>query len=391
MKRIIVLTAAVGLCLSLQARTIVVKDSVRAETMTTIVEGFDVADTYTSYSNTAPRVYEEQIGWQIVHGRICSADSKFGKDNNCVILVTNADKASAATCASLKSEKVYGVKKVTWFAAKKSSEIISQILYISNDGETWNTKKISGLALDTYVNTYTVEFDAPTDIYMRITCSGKVDERLYIDDIVIETYPWEYSSHEEEKWDFTKEVTKDSACIVCYDKAVEAGDFAGAEFYEIAYQTMDGIVVDEVKELEAGMPYVMLATDTQFGCDWTGDAVMQAGNHNGLYGTLTEITNSEELENMWIISGNELWQIGTDCQMGPNKGYINMSQVPTTETTLAPGRKRVTLSGSGNGVSTALPFRTIPNKIRCGLTMRSGRLMVCKEGNIYSLCGERIR
>lgn len=79
---------------------------------------------------------------------------------------------------------------------------------------------------------------------------------------------------------------------ICLDKNVTTS--LGASFYEIAYrEDRNGepykVNFDEVKTLEAGVPYIFLAEDEQITVVYGDETAIAASSKNGLVGTFTAI------------------------------------------------------------------------------------------------------
>ena len=89
-----------------------------------------------------------------------------------------------------------------------------------------------------------------------------------------------------------------------------------------------------------------------------GDAIADPSNHNGLYGTFTDIndgpagTPSNELENNHMLSNNQIMKCLGNCQLPANRAYFKLGEIPTTEPTLMPGRRRVALGVQGENEAT---------------------------------------
>ena len=137
---------------------------------------------------------------------------------------------------------------------------------------------------------------------------------------------------------------------------------SGATFFEIAYKDNNGVYMDEVTELEAGVPYVFQATDTKLVIAHDGTIATEPISYNGLYGTFTEIPDvaatSDKTE--YILANNQICECGSNCKVPANRAYIVLDEVPTTETPVQQGRRRVGMSMQGDNQTTGVENTIVP-------------------------------
>ena len=117
---------------------------------------------------------------------------------------------------------------------------------------------------------------------------------------------------------------------ICLPYSVENAEWSGATFYEIAGKHMfenvvTSISLRKVSHLEAGRPYIFLSESDTLSAAYSGVMTETAGSHNGLVGSLVGMDVDE---GMYLINENVVRQCGTGCSIGPNRAYINMSEVP---------------------------------------------------------------
>ncbi len=398
------------------ARPVVVRDSARAEEPVVITESFVSAQSGMGYGD---RSYTGAITWQLKNGKVDNSYSMFGADNNCAILEDNGG-TIAAEAASLTSEKIQGLREVRCKLKRSSASSKTQIgIYISKDQNKWfditnmysitltwdggtmtcSKSEMNELYIPTSASpTYTFSIALPrdTDVYVRWTAYNAKNQYAFIDDVELVTHPWVYSQHEEEIPDYTRSTDADHQIgIVCWPQAVHKNDYAGATFYEVAYRvgTADqptDFVVSEVEDLEAGMPYLYIASGSAITADGNGESVTTAQHRNGLYGALTKIENSEMLGNKWVLFQNELWQIAptSTASIKANSGYIDMTEVPEENTfTPVPGRQYRSLSG--HGIVTA--ERKIIASMNRNKVLLDGELVIIKDGQQYDILGRNRR
>ena len=166
---------------------------------------------------------------------------------------------------------------------------------------------------------------------------------------------WNHGSYSRE------ELTADKFGTICLPKGGIAE--SGATFFEIAYKDANGIYMDEVTTLEAGMPYVFQATDTKLVIAYDGTTATEPTNYKGLYGTFEDIAdvaavNSDKTE--YILSNNQICECSSGCKVPANRAYIVLDEVPTTETPVQQGRRRVGMSMQGENQTTGVENTIVP-------------------------------
>lgn len=130
---------------------------------------------------------------------------------------------------------------------------------------------------------------------------------------------------------YVRNVASGDYGTICLPYAVAAEDMAGAEFFSIAGKVLkDGepqsIVLEQVATLEAGVPYVFSATSDKLIATYSGKAVAEAGESNGLIGSFE---GQDVAEGMYLISDqNKVQCCGTGCKISGNRAYIDMDKVP---------------------------------------------------------------
>lgn len=148
---------------------------------------------------------------------------------------------------------------------------------------------------------------------------------------------------------------------ICLDKNVTTSQ--GASFYEIAYrEDQNGepykVNFDEVKTLEAGVPYIFLAEDEQITVVYGDETAIAASSKNGLVGTFAAIQDGAAgaagnmLEGNYLVNNNQIRRCLGNCSLPANRAYIRMDEVTTNAVAPLPGRRRVTLQNAATGTAT---------------------------------------
>lgn len=181
----------------------------------------------------------------------------------------------------------------------------------------------------------------------------------------------------------------------------EVKEVTGASLWEIAYLTNNTLVLEESKTIEAGLPYIFQAEQERIeGIIMTNLTVTTsptnaneglAGAKNGLHGTL-ETIRDKALEGKYVMANNEFVRCGSGCELGANRAYMVLEEVPTTATPAKEGVRRIVMK---MGETTGLEFRAetidrskkqVPRK----LYGADGRLYISVNGQLIGMDGQVI-
>lgn len=184
-------------------------------------------------------------------------------------------------------------------------------------------------------------------------------------------------------------LTEGNLGTICVPYPVTA--LTGASVWEIAYITDNTLVLEESKTIEAGMPYIFEAERERIeGITGTAALVPEAQAKNGLHGTLT-IMRDEELEGKYVMANNQLVRCGSGCELGANRAYMELSEVPTTATPAKEGVRRMALECSVESVECSVENverskKHVPRK----LYGADGRLYISVNGQVIGINGQRV-
>lgn len=161
----------------------------------------------------------------------------------------------------------------------------------------------------------------------------------------------------------------------------------GAVFFEIAYKDGSCVYMDQVTQLEAGVPYIFKATAEQLSVTYDPNTEVYdaATDVNGLYGTFVEIVDGELgvasniLEGNYIIFNNELRRCGARCKLGEYRAYVDLDEVSTQQVAPLPGRQRIGMNVQGGNETTALD----------NITEGNGTITPTMEGT-YDVLGRKL-
>ena len=172
---------------------------------------------------------------------------------------------------------------------------------------------------------------------------------------------------------------------ICLPRDVAAGDYSGAEFYQVVERTSDYITLEEVTELAAGQAYIFAATATSLTCTYSGSTVAApapASMANVLQGVFDDGTVPS---GMWFLHNNKLYQSNGSNAVGANRAYLTDL---TPSVAPAPGRKHV-----------RMPIQRIAADIekvqgddaQCTKLIRDGQLYLLYNGTMYNVQGQIVK
>ena len=194
-------------------------------------------------------------------------------------------------------------------------------------------------------------------------------------------------------FDYTRNVSGNYATI-CLPKA---GKIIGATLYEIAYygEASKKIFFDEIVngEMEAGIPYIFqpaagVEKINVYYSDNTAEDVV-AGDRNGLIGfyNLTDPTARHYItqdEGFYILYNNQYWLVsGREAYVENYRAFIQLNQIRPSEPTLAPGRRRISMSVNDTQTTTGVENGELING-------ENGVQKVLIDGELFILRGEKM-
>ena len=199
--------------------------------------------------------------------------------------------------------------------------------------------------------------------------------------------------------DYTRNVSGNYATI-CLPKA---GQIIGATLYEIAYygETSEKIFFDEIVngEMEAGIPYIFqpaagVEKINVYYSDNTAEDVV-AGNRNGLIGfyNLNDPAARQDITQnagYYILYNNQYWLVsGRAAYVENYRAYIKLNQITPSEPTLAPGRRRISMSV--NDTQTTTGFENAEANEAPRKVLINGELFILRGEKMYDAKGQLVK
>ena len=181
---------------------------------------------------------------------------------------------------------------------------------------------------------------------------------------------------------------------ICLPYNVPESKRTGATFYKIAYKDLANsvIVLEEVGDMVAGVPYIFHSSALEIVCNYGIDYSSDALSENGLIGSFEQREISDGYDNYYVLYSNQLWKAGSGVSVGANRAYIDISDVCEVgeAPSQAPGRKRVTMAVEGEQTSTNI-HNISTTQGTAEKVLINGSLYVMRDGTIYNISGQIVK
>lgn len=190
---------------------------------------------------------------------------------------------------------------------------------------------------------------------------------------------------------YTRDVPADHYGTICLPRA-SASLSAGMTVYRVLSDQTDGIMLEQVNAMEAGVPYFFYSTATQISVTMTGAAVLTPQNGNGLIGNLgpapVEIPNDPD--NYILGSDNSLYFIDVaGIMLGANRAYLDRSTI-VSASPVSSAPKRV--MGAHRAPQTTTDMEQLESETNGNeKRIQDGQLIIRHGENWYNATGVRIK
>ena len=187
-----------------------------------------------------------------------------------------------------------------------------------------------------------------------------------------------------EKETYTRTVTAGKFGTLCLPFG---GTVEGAELFECVGQETGKVYIASVTKLQAGVPYIFLATGTELAVYSDGTTAATPGDHNGLHGTFDDETQVA-LGN-YILKDNELRPSDGTAKVNANRAYLVMSEVPGGAPQQMPGRRYIGMSVQGENAATGLDNITNGENTTTKF-IENGQLIIIRNGEKFNAQGQKL-
>lgn len=227
-----------------------------------------------------------------------------------------------------------------------------------------------------------------------------VDIAIYVPCGSLETYRQRWSSFTNiqetgcEPEEYTRSTTPGNYGTICLPKDVAHEDIQGGVFFNIVYAVTNtngevtGILMEEeTGDLVAGKPYIFRATADELVLPYTGEAVANPLETNGLVGNLSE-TPLAVPQGMYVLSNNQIRKLnGGTATAGQNRAYIDLTNVAKLNYVPSATPNRVMLNVEGSSEATDL--ENLHGK-DVQKVIRDGQLLIIRDGKTYNVLGNTL-
>lgn len=189
---------------------------------------------------------------------------------------------------------------------------------------------------------------------------------------------------------YTRNVPADHYGTICLPRA-SASLSDGMKVYRVLSDQTDGIMLEEVNAMEAGVPYFFYSTATTISVTMTGAAVLTPQNGNGLIGNFgpASVKIPNETDNYILGSDNTLYYIDqAGIRLDANRAYLDRSTINQSTPSGMP--KRVMGIHKAPSVATALD-NTGSQNILPVKKLINGRLVIQVGDQLYDVTGTQVK
>jgi hypothetical protein len=184
---------------------------------------------------------------------------------------------------------------------------------------------------------------------------------------------------------YTRTVTNGNYGTICLPRASSV--IEGATMYRIVGgNASEGITIEEVASMEAGKPYIFLASADQLAVTMTG-ARADVQTANGLIGNLGEAAITvPQNGHSYVLSTNLLSLVDDDVTIAPNRAYIDMDAITPVAPAQGAKRRVIATYNQATGIEDASATFGGSEKI-----FENGVLYILRDGVKYNATGARVQ
>ena len=187
---------------------------------------------------------------------------------------------------------------------------------------------------------------------------------------------------------YTRNVTNGNYGTICLPRASKT--ITGATIWRAVDKNTEGVVIEQVHQMEAGVPYFFQATANQLKVEMQG-ATVAATSANGLVGHI----NVEGLKhlvpqgsNYYVLSQNQLYYVDSDVYLPTNYAYVNVNDIASLAAVTGMPRRTMSLPGRENTTTSldAIEGTSTPTKV-----MKDGQIYIMHNEQMYNLLGTIVK
>lgn len=190
---------------------------------------------------------------------------------------------------------------------------------------------------------------------------------------------------------------------ICVPCDVRAEDIQGCTCFEVLGTTGTGdnqvIHLGSVDSMKAGLPYIYVGDEDASQVKWTysGQAVSNPGNKNGLYGTFEDISSSTNfLTGKYLLTVDSIGRVvfglcADGSSLSAKKAYLILDKVTQLSTApSAPGRQLLSIGSPNMGPTTMLDECRRVECYKVEKVWIRGQWVIRRGNKMYTLYGQPI-
>ena len=187
---------------------------------------------------------------------------------------------------------------------------------------------------------------------------------------------------------YTRDVTNGNYGTICLPRASKT--ITGATMWRAVDKNAEGVVIEQVNQMEAGVPYFFQATADVLRVEMQGET-KPAGKANGLVGYI-DVEGKMLLvprgDNFFVLSQNQLYFVDSDVYLPSNYAYVNINEMSPLAPVAGMPRRTMRLPQSENATTALDNMQTTsaPTKI-----IQNGQVYILRDGHIYTTLGTQVK
>lgn len=190
---------------------------------------------------------------------------------------------------------------------------------------------------------------------------------------------------------YTRDVTNGNYGTICLPRASKT--ITGATMWRAVEKNAEGVVIEQVNQMEAGVPYFFQATADVLRVEMQGET-KPAGKANGLIGYINVegemllVPYQPQEKNIFVLSQNQLYFVDSNVYLPTNYAYVNINEMSPLAPVAGMPRRTMRLPQSENATTALDNMQTTsaPTKI-----IQNGQVYILRNGHIYTTLGTQVK
>lgn len=187
---------------------------------------------------------------------------------------------------------------------------------------------------------------------------------------------------------YTRDVTNGNYGTICLPRASKS--ITGATMWRAVEKNAEGVVIEQVNQMEAGVPYFFQATADVLRVEMQGET-KPAGKANGLVGYIDvegDMLPVPQGDHYYVLYNNELYFVNSVVYLPTNYAYVDVNEMSPLAPVAGMPRRTMRLPQSENATTALDHMQTTsaPTKI-----IQNGQVYILRDGHIYTTLGTQVK